>query len=413
MTTIHVQAGRTGATATSTTRRAPLRERHYAVTPRTRILLAFIAVLGGLCFLAGLSIAPGRAWGGFLMGFFLFTSLAVAGPLFIALLTLSGARWSSALQRVPEAMAGAVPTAAVLGLLLIFGLHDLYEWSHTGLVARDHLLQHKSPWLNQTDFALRLVIILVSWVMLSRSLVARSRRHAETGARFDAVRKLRSSALFVAVFAITFSVACFDWLMSLEPHWFSTMFALMHLGGLAAAGTAAAALLVLALERQGALRGVLREEHLHDLGKLLFSLTLFWAYCWYCQYMLIWYTDIPEETSHYLLRKHGSWWLLVQAALVVKWGVPFLALLARRACRSRAVIGRIAVVVLAGHALDLYVQVGPSLMGGEPRFGLWELGPVVGALALFFLIALGVLSRGPAVPTRHPHLPDSLSYHTP
>jgi len=404
MSTVHGQHGRTGVG------RPDLR---YVPSARTRGLLLALAVSGALCFLAGLFIAPTRAWGGFLLGFFCLTSLALAGPLFLAFLSLAGARWSAALQRAPEAMSGALPAAAVLGLVLLFGLHDLYEWSHVGLVERDPVLAGKAGWLNQTGFALRLVGVFAVWLLLARAVLARSRRHAESGTDADAVSATRASALFVALFAITWSIACFDWLMSLEPHWFSTIFALMHLGGLAAAGLAAAALLLLAMERQGALRGVLREEHLHDIGKLLFALTLFWAYCWYCQYMLIWYTNIPEETGHYLLRKQGSWWLLVQATLVLKWGVPFIALMARRTCRSRVVIGRVAAVVLVGHALDLYVQIGPPLMGGEPRLGPWELGPLVGALSLFFLLALGGLSRGSAVPVRHPHLPDSLSYRTP
>jgi len=129
--------------------------------------------------------------------------------------------------------------------------------------------------------------------------------------------------------------------------------------------------------------------------------------------MLIWYTDIPEETTHYALRKEGPWWLLVQAVLVLKWGVPFCALMARQACRSRKVLARVASVVLVGSALDLYVQVGPPLMGPDPVLGLWEVGPVVGAVALFFLITLRALARRSAVPEQHPYLTDSLTYHTP
>ncbi len=379
--------------------------------PRGALLL--VAAAGGLTFLCGLFLAPDRVWGGFLAGFAWLASVAIAGPAAIALLSLAGARWWVALRRVPEAMAATLPAVGLLGLCLPLGLHALYEWSHPGVVAADPLLSRKAAWLDGTFFSLRLVVILVLWIVAARLLVARSRRFAAEGG--DAARRalVRASALFMAVFAPTFSVAAFDWLMSLEPHWFSTMFALLHAGGAMAAGTAAAVLLALRAEREGPLAGLLREEHLHDLGKLLFALTLFWGYCWFCQYMLIWYTDMPEETAHYLARREGPWWLLVQATLALKWGVPFLALLARRACRSRVVLARVAACVLAGHALDLYVQVGPPLMGVTPRFGAWELLPLAGAVALFFWLASGALRRAAAEPVDHPHLHDSLTYRTP
>ncbi len=381
--------------------------------PGLRTSLRLAAVLGGLVFLVGLFAAPERVWGGFLMAFVYLAGLALAGPVFLAFLNLVGARWSVVVQRVPEAMAAALPLAGLLGLVLLFGTHNLYEWSHEAAVEHDALLQQKSGWLNTTGFALRMLAIFALWILFSRKVVSLSRRFAACGDAELGRTRARWSAAFIAVVAITYSVASMDWLMSLEPHWFSTLFALMHFSGMAAAGCAAALLMVLLLERRGALRGVLNAEHLHDMGKLLFALTLIWAYCWFCQYMLIWYTDIPEETTHYLLRKQGPWWLLVQATLVLKWGVPFVALMARRTCRNRKVLAQAAGAVLLGHALDLSVQVGPPLMGAAPVLGLWEIAPVVGAVALFFERTLSALSRVPAVPATHPHLSDSLTYQTP
>jgi len=389
-------------------------QRHFEPRPRTLAGLRLAAAAGGVVFLAGLFIAPQRVWGGFLMGFVFLTSLALAGPVFVAFLNMAGARWSAALQRVPEAMGTALPVAGAAGLVLLFGTHSLYEWSHESVVEHDPILAGKAAWLNTTGFAVRMVAIFAIWILLSRRLLATSRSFEEGGGgKARAQRSVVWSAVFIATVAITWSVAAMDWLMSLEPHWFSTMFALMHFGSVAVIGVSAGVIVVLMLERQGALAGVLRTEHLHDIGKLMFALTLFWAYCWYCQYMLIWYTDIPEETTHYALRKEGPWWLLVQAVLVLKWGVPFCALMARRACRSRRVLAQVAATVLVGSALDLYVQVGPPLMGPDPVLGLWEIGPVVGAVALFFLITLRALSRGSAVPQNHPYLEDSLTYHTP
>jgi hypothetical protein len=375
--------------------------------------LRLAVVVGALAFLVGLFVEPERAWGGFLMGFCFLTALALAGPVFLAFLTMAGARWSAPLERVPIAMTAALPAAAAMGVVLLFGIHGLYEWSHPAVVEHDAILQGKAAWLNTTGFALRTLGAFAVWWLLSRKLVSLAREFARTGSEAVAKSRVRWSALFIVSVALGFSATSMDWLMSLEPHWFSTMFPLMHFAGLGAAGGAAAVLLVLALERRGALAGHLRDEHLHDMGKLLFAMTLIWAYCWYCQYMLIWYTDMPEETVHYAMRQQGSWWLLVQASLVVKWAVPFVALLSRTACRNRKVLGRVAVVVLVGHALDLYVQVGPPLMGSEPALGPWELFPVIGAVALFFLFATDALADRSPEPEGHPYLADSLSYHTP
>ncbi len=376
-------------------------------------ILRAIVLVTGLITLLGLFIEPGRTWGGFLMGFVFITGLALAGPVFLAFLRMSGARWSIQLERIPAAMSTVLPVAGALGLVLLLGLHSLYEWSHAAVVEHDVLLADKAVYLNSAGFSLRLVGAFLLWIVFARRLRVLSALYAQEPNEQLEIRRLRWSAAFIAVVAISFSVASIDWLMSLEPHWFSTMFPLMHFSGLAAAGMAAAILLMLRHERLGTLGRPLREEHLHDAGKILFSLTLLWSFCWYCQYMLIWYTDMPEETVHYASRKEGPWWLLVQATLIVKWAVPFLVLLPRTLCRQRKVLARVAVCVLLGHALELYVQVGPPLMGATPVLGLWEIAPVLGAVALFFLLADAACPRAPAVADDHPHLADSLNYRTP
>lgn len=381
-------------------------------SPRAQRVLAGLALSGAAVFVLGLFVAPTRVWVGWLMGFHWLTTLALAGPVFCALLWIASARWSTALRRVPEAMGAALPAAALMGLVLLVGVHGLYEWSHAAVVAQDALLQHKAGWLNLPFFAVRLVLCFALWIFFQRRLVAASRAQDLDGKPSHAASLVRTSALFVAVFTVTWSVASFDWLMSLQPHWFSAAFSLDQLGSLGAAGLAAAILLVLHLERAGPLRGVLRDDHLHDLGKLLFSITLFWAYIWYCQYMLIWYTDISEETAYYLARQQGPWWLLVQTTMVLKWAVPFLALMSRKACRSRVVLVRVAGVVLLGHALDLYMQVGPPMMGATPLIGVFEIAPLVALLALFFRQTIRAFAAAPAVPRNDPGLAESLSYHT-
>lgn len=386
--------------------------RRYVLSARGKSWLYLGIAFGTASFIAGLFVEPQRAWGGYLIGFVSFAALALAGPVFLSMLALSGARWWIALQRIPEAMSKTLPVAGLLGLGLLFGVHHLYEWSHTEAVRTDTLLQHKSAWLNTTAFAVRMIVVFAIWILFARWLLARTAA-VEANESEAISKRQRAGAIFLAVLAITFSVASFDWLMSLEPHWFSTMFALMHFAGLGCAGVAAAIVLALVMEKQGALRGVLNQEHLHDLGRLLFSLTLLWAYLWFCQYMLIWYTNIPEETVHYATRQQGSWWLLVQATVIVKWTVPFLALLSRQACRSRKTLGRVAAFVLLGQAMEFFVQVGPTSLHGELAIGIWEVGPAIGTMCLFFLVTLRALEKKDAFPAEHPHFETSISYQTP
>jgi hypothetical protein len=377
----------------------------YDAPPALLRGLAWGAAASGAVFLAGLFLAPERVWAGYLVGFHLLTGLALAGPLFLALLYVSGARWAAALGAVPRAMAAALPAAAAAGLVLLFGVHSLFEWSHAEVVAADPVLQAKRPWLDTPFLAVRTAVCFAVWLWLGRRIV----RLAPDAPR--AVR-LRRGALFVAAFGVTYSVLSFDWAMSLEPHWFSTVYALLTAAGLVLSGLAAATLLAVVVRRATPDSGTVTDEHLHDLGNLLFGFSLFWAYIGYSQYMLVWYTNMPEETAWYAAREHGVWGTLLRVNLVLNFGVPFVALLWRRARRSARVLLRVAVVLLVGRVVDLFVLLGPPLFGPEPRVGLWELAPVLGALALFAFLVLRALSVRPLVQPADPALPYSLSYHS-
>ncbi|MFO0985125.1 MAG: hypothetical protein U1E76_25930 [Planctomycetota bacterium] len=347
--------------------------------------LKYVVLLGAAVFVDGLLVDAGRAWTGFLMGFHYLVELSLAGTVFLALLTLTGARWAASLRGVAVAMSRPLPVAALLGLVLLCGVGTLYEWSHESVVLSDEVLAAKSVWLNATGFALRLCAYFGLWLWLSRKVIAPA--EAGTGARSHLVH----CALFMAVFAITYSLASVDWIMSLEPRWFSTIFALRTASGMVLAALSAAIVLVVLLERRGQL--CVSTDQIHDLAKLLFSFSVLWVYIWYCQYLLIWYSNIPEETSYYIARQSGQWRALTWASLALNWAVPFLVLLLRRAKRSRAVLLRVAMVVLIGHAFDLFVMVGPARSGATPQFGLWESGALVGAVALFFFIASNAVLR--------------------
>ena len=368
-----------------------------SVSPSSTLMrgLLITSGLGVVAFLAGMLVDPERVWGGYLMGFFYFVGLALAGPLFLSVLYLSGARWSLPLRRIPEAMGGALPAAMVLGLVLIMGTHALYQWSHSQVVAGDALLQHKAPWLNTLGFSFRMVVYFLVWIWIARKVAARS---TSTEAEPERTRgNIRASALFGVILAVTFSLASIDWIQSLDAHWFSTIFALRTLSGVGCSGLALATIVLVVLRRKGPMRSVVTKDVMDDLGKLLLGLSLFWAYIWYCQYMIIWYMNMPEETGYYLLRREGDWGTLAPVNLIVNFAVPFLALMLRSWRRNGTILIRIAAWVLVGHAFDLYVMIAPPILGNQPSLGLWELGPLVGALAFFGWIFLRGLSRHPVI----------------
>lgn len=351
----------------------------------TRRLLRGAAIAGALIFVIGLILEPTRTWGGYLIGFHYFTGLALSGALFLAVLVLCGARWADEAAFIPRVLSSRLPIAALLGVVLCLGISSIYEWSHASVVDGDAILEHKQPYLNALGFSLRMVIYFAAWIWAARVL---TRRFANPESKRGQL--LRSASIFMAVFAVGFSLASVDWLESLDPHWFSTIFALYILAGIALSGLAATILIVAGLSRAGVLDSKRAADVLDDLGKITIALSLFWAYIWYCQYMLTWYTNMPEETGWFVARMRGPWEYLTPVNLLLNWAIPFLVMMPKAARRSSAVLVRVAWVMLVGHALDLYIIVEPSLDMSEPTLGLWELGPLVGLLALF---AMGVLEQ--------------------
>ena len=192
------------------------------------------------------------------------------------------------------------------------------------------------------------------WILFAFAIRQRSRRQDHDGDPRWTHENFRLSAAFLVLFGITVTLASIDWVMSIEYHWFSTIFGVYNFAGLFFSGLAAIILLALWLERAGPLRGVLTESHLHDLGKLLFAFSVFWAYIWFSQYMLIWYTDIPEETSYFVRRQHGAWFALFILNLFLNCVIPFCVLLRRDTKRQRQTMAVVAVIVLLGRWLDVY-----------------------------------------------------------
>jgi hypothetical protein len=217
----------------------------------------------------------------------------------------------------------------------------------------------------------------------------------------------RYAAAFVVVFAFSFTLGAYDWIISLDPSWFSTMFGIYVFAGTFVAGIAAVTLAAVVLRERGFLSNVVTDHHLHDLGKMLFAFSTFWAYIWTCQYLLIWYGNIPEEVTHYVKRTNGPWLWLFGLNLIVNWMIPFAVLLPARAKRNTMALKIVCVLLLCGHWLDLYILIMPSMgspVWSRPVIGFPEIAIAAGYSSLLYLLFIRSLAAAPLVPLSDPVL---------
>lgn len=354
--------------------------------------------------------APGRLAGALLLAGLMAVQVGMGSLFFVALHHAAAARWGVVLRRVAEALGATVPWSA-LGLLVVLTAAgpSLYPWVHHAQEG------FRAFWYRWGFFVLRAAVILAAWALLSRWLVSGSLAQARGDGVSLSLALRRRAVAFLPVFAVSFSVSAFDWLMSQEPEWVSTIFAVYVFAGAFTAGLAAITLVVTVLlhrgpRRLGPLSSFVNEHHLHDLGKLLFAFATFWAYIWFSQYMLIWYANLPEEAAYFVKRLGGLWQPLFIANLFANWVIPFVALLPRSTKQNPQALRNVALCLLAGHALDLYLMVGPS-QGWRPLPTLLELGLVVGALLLVLAGTFGFLEKHPVVPVGDPFLEESRHHH--
>jgi hypothetical protein len=370
-----------------------------------RVLLGLSAA-GAAGVLSGFLFSAQRGWSAVLLAGFFLVCIGIAGIFFVAVQYASGARWSIAFRRVPEAMTALLPYGALLLAAVFLAGSHLYPWRHAG----EHLSGFKAAWLNWPFFLIRAAIFMGLWWLFSRTIIGCSRRQDRTRSPNEARLAVRVSVGFLVVFAITFWLASFDWIMSLEPHWYSTIFGIYQFAGMFVAGLAVLIIVAARLQR-GPLRDFVNEEHFHDLGKLLFAFSTFWMYIWFSQYMLMWYSNIPEETEYFLRRQHRFWQPLFLLNVGLNWVAPFFLLLSRRTKRDPRMLAKVAAIVLAGRWVDLYLAIQPATGAANPLFSLPEAGAIVGSTAFALWVTATAFRRELAAPLGDPGIVESLHYH--
>lgn len=379
-------------------------EPRLVLSPALRRVPLALAALGAAAFVIGVIVAPERAWLNLLVDGFYMLSIGVAAIFFIATQRLSSARWSAAIRRIPEAIMRVLPVAAVVMVVLGAGFAYLYPWTDPAALHDEHALTTagRETYLSPGFLYARMAVVLLSWVGFAwwfRRISLRADRSRADGLAAH-TQLNRAAAIFVPVFAFTFTAAAFDWIISLEPRWFSTMFAVYVFAGSFAQGIAAIALVTVLLRRRKA-SPLFTEPTQYTLATMLLAFTTFWAYIWVCQYLLIWYGNIPEEVTYYLRRSSPAWLPLFLGSFVINWIIPFFTLLARPAKRSIRVMLVMAIVVLAGRWLDLYLMIMPSHWEA-PHLGILELAMAAGTAGAIIAIVARGLARAPLVPTHEP-----------
>jgi len=356
------------------------------------------------------------AWSAYLIGAFFTLGLGVFGVAWLAILYLSGSAWSVSMRRIPEAMTSWLVPGGLLTLAVAFGAESLYHWSNPEVVAQDELLLHKAPFLNLSSFVWLVGLSLALWILFGRLFVSTSHRQDRDGGIGPTRMNRRLSAIFLVIFALTLSVVSFYLLLSLDAHWFSTMFAVLVFTDIVQTGTAFVAVVAGLLVLSGRLNGFLNDNHLHSLGKMVFAATGFWAYIYFCQYMLIWYANLPEETIYFIRRAENGWLPYLLLLPVLKFGMPFAIMLPRTGKRHPLRLVTVSMLILFAQFWELYVMVGPALGHGEAAVHAhlpWiEFAATIGFLGLFTLVFGWALSRHDAVPLKDPALAECLHYHS-
>jgi len=363
-----------------------------------------------------------RFWASLLLNSVYFLLVVNAVMFFICATTLAWGGWQLAFRRVTEAIAACVPVVGVICfiilMILVFGNnHVLYEWADPNVVANDKILQNKSGFLNKGFFTVWTIITIAGWSLLGRKIrkmstsIDNTPLSVEEGKRYMWNNTVWS-AIYIVLFALTImsSIPWF-WLMSINAHWYSTMYSWYVFASCFVAAIALITLFIVFMKNNGYLELVNR-EHLHNMGIMIFAFSIFWTYLWFSQFMLIWYANIPEETVYFEPRLHGAYRGIFFFNLIVNFLAPLLLLMTRNSKRNYGTMTMMAVLILFGHWLDFYMMIFPSISPEHVPFMLADFGIGLGFVGVIMLVTGRALTKAPLLARNHPFLKESIIHHT-
>ncbi|HFE44233.1 MAG TPA: quinol:cytochrome C oxidoreductase [Nannocystis exedens] len=387
-----------------------------------------LPIIGGILAIVGLGGAfsmmgndPQQFWYSYLTALVLFVSLGLGGLFFVIIQHVTRAGWSIVVRRLAENMMITLPVLGLMVLPVVFmGSHELYEWTHQDVVAADVMLTAKKGYLNEGFFTVRVLIYIGIWTLLSTLFYGWST--GQDNATGEAISKKAHSmrwlsAPAVILFALSMTFFAFDTMMSLDPHWFSTMFGVYYFSGIAVTAHAMLALVSILLRKSGYLKGVVTDEHNHDLGKLMFGFTVFFAYIGFSQYFLIWYANIPEETRWFAYRISGDYLNLSILLVVGRFVIPFFFLVSRVIKRNSNTLLLAALWIIFMQMVDMFWLVQPVLSNhhaeGEAltmHVGAVDALTMLGIGGVFLAVFGWALARRALIPVNDPRIQESLEF---
>jgi len=396
-------------------------------------------VVGAIAIIGGFLVGQGeRTFDNLLLMGYYFTCVCISGIFFCAVQYAAQAGWSTAILRVPQAFARVLPWAAlILIAIIVAGLsltHTgsieegkqtvvpyLYKrWATKGLTTQgnelfDKVIFGKSGYLNVTFFLTRIVVFLAGYSILGLLLVKYSLNEDELGGMFNYKKSYKIACAFLVVFGFTVPIFAFDTIMSLEARWFSTMFGWYNFAALWVSGLAVITLLLIYLRKQGYMQWV-TEDHLHNLGMLMFGFSVFWTYLWFAQFLLTYYANIPEEAEYFYRRWEPEFKPWFWLNIVINFATPLLVLMKRDSKRIEQVLKVEAIILICGHWLDYWQMIMPGTVGAQRAWyveiGWIEIGTFFCFAGLFTYMVLTALSKLPSlIPKKHPLLEESLHHH--
>jgi hypothetical protein len=366
--------------------------------------------IGVISLAAGFFLAADRAWLALLSTGYFILCISLIGLLFASIQFIAGAKWSVVLRRIPENFAAPlVVAAAILGIVALgaaLHLNHVYEWADAKIVANDEILQQKKGYLNIPFFLVRLTVYFGVWYYMGHLIRRTSATQDTTKDAATKAKLVKYSAIYTLVFAYSFMIGSIDLVMSLQPHWFTTMFPVYCFANGWFGTLAAITIALVTIQSNGGLKDV-NEEHLHDLGKWQFMSVVFWAYIGFSMHMLTWYANMPEETYLLELRLKGAWKIFTVLLWLLHFVIPFFILLSRDIKRAPKRIVKVAWYVLFVSFIDIIWMVYGSALGhagGENKVNSWPVGPMeigafFGAVGIFGIVFFKAFAKGNEAPT--------------
>jgi len=365
-----------------------------------------------------------RFWASLLQNSVYFLLVVNAAMFFMCATTLAWGGWQIGFTRVTEAIASCVPVIGVIALVILLALcfgdhHTIYHWTDAEHVAHDPVLEHKSGFLSKGFFATVTILTVVLWSFLGWKMRQLSLKTDE-GDIVSSLEKKKKfvwnntvmAALYIVVFALTvMSSVPWLWIMSIDAHWYSTMFSWYNFASTFVAGLSLIALYVVFLKNNGYLPMV-NKEHLHDLGKFIFAFSIFWTYLWFAQFMLIWYANIPEETVYFKPRAEGIYSAIFWMMLIINFVAPLLIFMSKDSKRNYTIVTVVSVLVIFGHWLDFFQMVFPAVSPEKVPMILFDMGIGLGFIGIIMFVTGKTLSKHSLTARNHPFVKEAVIHHT-